>query len=477
MTGFFDYEDNHIIHADQFNQAAWTDISKDSNAVKALVEKGKIDVGEKFDGLVDDVFQSLYQYAPTPREDAPEGLAGNKLLVDQLHASQEFENLRNEAFLDQDMSAIGTLMLADNLREQVANDKELKDTLDELNGEGGNKNGEGEEGDQPGDKPSNKQGKKPTEEQTKVVRRAIEKATKKAGDQLIEAGQALDSFGLGEAELTKVPLDERKALIDRLLNNPKLKEIAELVGRLDRILTTTKMSRVKHGQEEIVDITLSNDLARLTPRELVMMDEAPEDFARRFANRELITYSLEGQEPVGKGPMVILIDKSASMRGDRDNWATAITFSLMMQAHRDKRDIYYCAFNTRVMRSERYEAGQYNFEDLMKLTEIGPSGGTSFEVAIEHALEACKADIKLREADVVFVTDGTDSIQQRWIDSVNEQKKKQKINIFTILINEYANADDHDLNKISTKVYGIEDVIKTEDTSDAVAQLIHSTNV
>lgn len=484
MTVNFDYEDNHVIEADQFNQAAWTEMSNNSNAVKELVAKGKIDVGSKFDGLVDDVFQSLYQYSPKTTEEPTDGLAGNKLLVDQLHASQEYNNLRTESFLDQDMSAIGTLMLADNLREQVKNDKELKKTLDELNGEGeeskpGNGEGEGKDGDKPGNKQGGKQPpKQPTEQQTKIIRRAVEKAAKQTSEKLGDASAIISSYGLEDGELGKVTLDERKELIDRLLNNDKLREIANMVGRLDRIITSQKLTRVKHASEEIVDITLSNDLARLTPRELVLMDEAPEDFARRFANRELITYELEGQEPTGKGPMVVCIDKSASMRGERDNWATAITFSMMMQAAKEKRDIFFAAFHIRVVHTQKFEAGKYNFNDLLKLVEIAANGGgTNFEPVIEFALESVKTDPKLKEADVVFVTDGDAEISQKWIDKVNEQKKAQQVNIFTILIEDGCNAQDHKLNSISTEIYGIDEITKAEHTVGAAAALVASTNV
>jgi uncharacterized protein with von Willebrand factor type A (vWA) domain len=489
MTGIFDYEESHIIEADKFQQDVWTDMSKDSKAVEELVKKGEVDCGETFGGLVDDVFQSLFQYKPNPRENVLEPLSGNKLLIDTLQESNEYEELRAESYLDQEMSAIGTLMLAENLREQVANDPELKKTLEDLNSEEdqdgdadgeGEGDGEGEDGDKPSKKQGKKPAKKPTEEQEKTIARAVAKAAKQAGDKLSEAKNAISSYGLDEGELTKTSLDERKQLIDRLLNNPKLKEIADMVGRLDRIISSQKLSRVNHGAEEIVDITLSNDLAHLTPRELVMMDEAPDDFNRRFVNKELITYELEGQEPTGKGPVVILIDKSGSMNGQNDNWATAITFSLMMQAHKENRDIFYAAFDTRILFSKKYAKGKYTFEELMEVVEIDTAGGTRFEEPLKFAMEACKEDPDLKLADIVFVTDGDASIDQRWLNEVNEQKKSQDINIFTILIEgpyDSCVADEHKLKPISNEIFTIDKIIDNENSTSMVSALVGSTQI
>ena len=48
-------------------------------------------------------------------------------------------------------------------------------------------------------------------------------------------------------------------------------------------------------------------------------------------------YLLSGNEPLGKGPLVVLLDKSGSMDGPRDIWATALSLALLDQAHRERR--------------------------------------------------------------------------------------------------------------------------------------------
>lgn len=488
----FEYENKHVIEADEFNQSAWADVRRESQSVANLVAKGEPVVGKTFDSLVDDTFQSLYQYTPEPRENVGPELTFNKTLVEQLQSSHEYDNLRVESFLDADMSALGALMLSDKIIEQVGKDKKLQDMIKEMNRPqekkpGGKEKGEGAgAGDQPSEEESDEEGeqedqqaKTPTPEQTKAIRRMVEKAAKAAGEKLAEASSVMSGYGIGKGELKSMPLDERMKFIEQMLKNDRLKDIAERVGRIDRIINTTKLTRVKHGAEEIVDITLGNDLSRLTPREIVMMDEAEDDFLRRYANRELIQYELEGQEPTGKGPMVILIDKSGSMGGENDNWATAITFSLMMQASKEKRDVFYAAFDDGILFSKRMVGGQYGYKDLLELAAIAVSGGTNFEKPIQFGLEACQSDPKLREADIVFVTDGSAPLSDETIKRINDQKKIQDVNIFTVLVCEYGNVEDHVLAKISTEMHGISKLIGItgENVGGVMASMVNGTNL
>ena len=51
------------------------------------------------------------------------------------------------------------------------------------------------------------------------------------------------------------------------------------------------------------------------------------DFYRRFLDQELIQYSLRGVEEKGKGPMIVCLDGSSSMAGDKEIWSKAVTLT------------------------------------------------------------------------------------------------------------------------------------------------------
>jgi uncharacterized protein with von Willebrand factor type A (vWA) domain len=124
---------------------------------------------------------------------------------------------------------------------------------------------------------------------------------------------------------------------------------------------------------------------------------------RSYLERQVLQYQLVGSETLGKGPLVILLDKSSSMEGQSDEWATALALALLDQAATERRRGVLVDFNG----SPIYEAslppgGTLPTEALF----IRCAGGTSIAAALERGLDLCATEVALRKADVVLVTDG-----------------------------------------------------------------------
>ena len=51
----------------------------------------------------------------------------------------------------------------------------------------------------------------------------------------------------------------------------------------------------------------------------------------------MLQYRLREDEQKGKGPMVVCIDVSSSMQGDKELWAKAVSLTLMDIARRQRR--------------------------------------------------------------------------------------------------------------------------------------------
>jgi hypothetical protein len=93
--------------------------------------------------------------------------------------------------------------------------------------------------------------------------------------------------------------------------------VGQLAGRFTRIAQQKRRTKVKHGAEEICDVELGNDLGRLLPVELVKLRH-PRLHAlalRDLLERKAMQYALTGKEKMGKGPLVLLLDRSGSMDG------------------------------------------------------------------------------------------------------------------------------------------------------------------
>jgi hypothetical protein len=179
---------------------------------------------------------------------------------------------------------------------------------------------------------------------------------------------------------------EVRPLAALLRNDQRLRRIAALAGRFKRIAANKRRQRVKHGTDEITDVEQGADLAQALPSELSKLSHRllRLDFMRSLLERQVMQYRLAGAETLGKGPLVVLLDKSGSMDGPRDVWATALALALLDHAQRERRTYALLGFDSRV-----------KFEAVVKPGEpipgeglfVGCGGGTEIAVALARGLE------------------------------------------------------------------------------------------
>jgi len=212
--------------------------------------------------------------------------------------------------------------------------------------------------------------------------------------------------GTGAAEPTRTDQPAVIPLAARLRHDPRLRRIAELAGRFKRIAAGKRRQRVRHGADEITDVEQGGDLPRVLPSELSKLSHRVLrlDFLRSLLERQVLQYQLSGAEVLGKGPLVVLLDKSGSMDGPRDVWATALALALLDQAQRERRTFALLGFDARVKFEAVVQPGEPLPEDGL-FTSC--RGGTEIAVALSRGLEIVRAHPgALKKADVVLVTDG-----------------------------------------------------------------------
>ncbi|WP_242370668.1 vWA domain-containing protein [Anaeromyxobacter sp. SG26] len=252
---------------------------------------------------------------------------------------------------------------------------------------------------------------KPPENIRRVIGAACEKASQ-AVDELRETAEGLGQVGFSRMPGTgsgfggTLPASSIRALAARLRSDTRLKQIALLAGRFKRIAAFKRRQKVKHGADEIADIEQGADLGRLLPSELLKLvhPRLRLAFMRSYVERAAMQYQLVGNEPLGKGPLVVLLDKSGSMDGPRDVWATALTLALLEQAHRERRTFALVSFDYHVKYEAVVKPGEPLPEDALF---TACAGGTEIAAAMTRGLELIRsAQGALRKADVVLITDG-----------------------------------------------------------------------
>jgi uncharacterized protein with von Willebrand factor type A (vWA) domain len=195
-------------------------------------------------------------------------------------------------------------------------------------------------------------------------------------------------------------------LATRLRSDSRLKQIALLAGRFKRIAASKRRQKYRHGADEITDVEMGADLGRLLPSELVKLTHPKlrAAFMRDFVEKTAMQYQLFGNEPLGKGPLVVVLDKSGSMDGPRDTWATALALALLDQAYRERRTFALLAFDYHV----KFEAIVRPGEPLPeKALFTACAGGTDISVAMLRGLQIIGThEGALKKADIVLITDG-----------------------------------------------------------------------
>ena len=203
---------------------------------------------------------------------------------------------------------------------------------------------------------------------------------------------------------------EIRPLAVRLRDDARLRRIAMLAGRFKRIAASHRRQRVKHGADEITDVEQGADLGRALPAELSRLSHPRLRlaFLRALLERQVLQYQLSGSDTLGRGPLVVLLDKSSSMAGLKDVWATALALALLDHAHTERRPFVLLDFNYQVTYEATVEpADQLPHEALF----IGCGGGTSIGNAIDRGLEIIATHPRaLRRSDLVLVTDGGSDI-------------------------------------------------------------------
>src|SRR5205814_10045337 len=195
----------------------------------------------------------------------------------------------------------------------------------------------------------------------------------------------------------------------------------------------------ERAREEVFDVRFGSDLERLLPPELLALHHPllRRDFARRLVEGRLLSYSLRGAEERGRGPMIVCLDGSSSMAGDKEIWSKAVALTLLEIARRQRRLFRSICFSSEDMPLQVLDlnvGSRYESETLkvMDLAEYFPGGGTDFQKPLDAALECLKRS-KYKKGDIVFITDGECQVTSEWAEKFRKEKEKLGFSLYSIL--------------------------------------------
>lgn len=422
-------------------------MAEESPELSSITEKGEAEV-EGWETSMQDFFSGSYKYNPRLAENTGENTVARKIMSEVMK-TREFAEMRNHTRADSLASsmaakALGEATLAnlpgevkEKAKEKAETDRLIEELLNEI--DPSNPNAEAKAKVEELVEKSEALGKDIENADLGDVRRAARAAAKAAGEEVAEMNEGLSTFGIGtgEGDISNVSPAERIELAKRLRNSHKLKEIAELAGRLTRIAMRTRETRVSHGRDEIHDVEQGDDLGRVLPTELLGLAEGGEFetlFLRKFAEKELLQYKVRGTEEKGRGPIVVAIDESGSMSGSPEFFAKGIGLALLNVAKAEKRDFAFIQFgSSNQIATSVFPKGQADASTLMNVIERFFGGGTDFEAPLNKALDIIEEN-EFKDADLVFITDGGAHLSPEFVSRFNRVKTEKDFETFSIVI-------------------------------------------
>jgi uncharacterized protein with von Willebrand factor type A (vWA) domain len=301
----------------------------------------------------------------------------------------------------------------------------------------------------------------------KHVSAALTEATK----EVEEAKEAAAALGMGPGSPGSNDAKAIAALFKRVRSDPELRRICELAGRYRRVAQSKQRRKLVHGMDDVVGVTTDGDLSRLLPHELAKLaiPEFEDDALRRLVERQTMCREYHSTEPVAKGPVIVCVDESGSMEGEKVHTAKALALALAWIARQQKRWIALIAYSGDS--GERLLAlppDKWNEVALMDWLAQFIGLGSNLDVPVRelpHYYEELRAP--KGSTDVVFVTDALCRIGPAVRHRFNAWKEEARARLITLVIG----SSPGDLTEISDEVHQVDSLAVTEAGVDRVLSI------
>jgi uncharacterized protein with von Willebrand factor type A (vWA) domain len=269
----------------------------------------------------------------------------------------------------------------------------------------------------------------------RMANKMLEAAEKEAS----ELDGLRKGIGLEDGEWHSMSPEERMAMADRM-RTPEMKALSEVIGQMKRFALGVRATRVNDVPHEAYDVETGNNLARLLKAQYALLgnEQTKYEFYRRYFDKELLQFKMRGTEEVGKGPIVVCIDKSGSMNGAPFRWAMAVAEALRRFASDEDRDYYAMFFGANSDRNRfDFPDGKGPFEKVMSFLSCVANGGTQFDGVLTEALEKASKMYDATgkgKADIVFITDGLAHLSDEWINQFNAERERVGVRVYSVYI-------------------------------------------
>lgn len=413
--------------------------------------------------LVGDAFFSLWRNNPKTVENPRPDRAVNKLLMDWVLSTPDFQQAR--------ASAVGnlpaSLASAGFLWSSLTTEKALQDALDKQR-QAEAKEDEADQhyqdmakamqdGNQKSAEKHKQAAEKAHQEAQELAQQAqsaiqkmqnnplaqgmIKQAVKEAGEKGEEVAAIMDGWGIGEGD---VSMEDATELVNLAIQaSDTFKRLGELIGRFEKIAAKTSENTRKEYTGAVSEPTLTNDINRLFPTERAYLSQlAPPYLRAQYVARLFAGGGLLGWRPKAegkrKGSFVGMIDRSGSMYGGELDTAKAIALGIGRALLEDQGMVerkYQMAYFDDSVNNIVVDSDD-SWQKHVEWASVNSAGGTDFNDALNYAIATIEQFKKdgVSGADILFITDGEAGVSDETVLRLNKLKEDVGTRLLLVLI-------------------------------------------
>lgn len=286
-----------------------------------------------------------------------------------------------------------------------------------------------------------------------VVIASASRAAKDAVEGVQELESVTQAMGMGAGEPGSSDVSAIASVFKAARSNKALMRICVLAGKYKQLAQGLHKARSKNGFDEVTGLESGGDISRLVPSELMKLGipELELDFLRRFVEKQTLCREFDGEEKVGLGPIVIVIDSSGSMVGHRNESAKAIALTLAWIARKQGRWCGLVAFSGGTgHRVLSLPPERWKQVDLLDWLQSFLGGGSDQDVPVgEMAAIFKEIGVPVGNTDLIYVTDAELRISDKKASAFKDWKASVQARLISLVLN----SDPGQLSSISDEVH------------------------
>jgi len=426
--------DPTVLHLDQWSKRRGEESLESAPKIRKQYRNAGYSELEAEDAAADFVGMSFlphYKKTNNPEDQY------RRAFVDALEESPEYVSMKADTVMD----ALASEIASWHMSSQYIEFKQEQEKRAE-------EEGEGEGSGAPGG-----------EEMKDAAREAAGKAAGDASDEVESLNDIRDAIGLGQGDDgNRIPKEELLAMFQRVKGSDRLKAICQYLGRFRRMAQAQQRYRIDAGQEEMVGVTMGGPLEQILPSELAGLadNDMQYEVMRKIVEREYMSWDYDGFAKRAKGPIVVVVDESGSMDGDRVHMAKAIALSLYWVASYQNRWVCLVGFSGgRKGNWLTIKPGESKPNELLDWLEHFYCGGTTCDVPlVELPKKWKKLGCPEGKTDVVVITDAMLRVPDKVKNNFNNWKAESQAKMVTIVIGDQPG----DLEAVSDATFSVADL-------------------